>query len=191
MPTTPGFFLLQERLAPDHLSQGPGSKSRHILGAGAGGVSCVCTGGRELWSSVHAVVSPQSPLTFGDVAVEFSGEEWAWLDSAQRSLHRSVMLENYRNLASLGKGRRPSPHCPPPPPHRPPQGPTCACLLTHLGLCMSKPEMISSLEQRKEPWAVKRKSTRGRCPGEHGRRAAGGGNPRLPALGHLGPSPGS
>lgn len=36
-----------------------------------------------------------------------------------------------------------------------------------LGLCFSKPDMISSLEQREEPWMAKRKLTRGPCPGEH------------------------
>ena len=42
-------------------------------------------------------------VTFEDVAVPFSAEEWSLLEGWQKQLHQDVMLQNYTLLLSLGK----------------------------------------------------------------------------------------
>ncbi|XP_058017539.1 zinc finger protein 287-like, partial [Ahaetulla prasina] len=44
----------------------------------------------------------ESLVSFEEVAVSFSEEEWSLLDPDQKALHSEVMLENHRNVVSLG-----------------------------------------------------------------------------------------
>ena len=42
-------------------------------------------------------------MTFDDVNVKFTEEEWNLLDPSQKSLYKNVMFETYLNLKAVGK----------------------------------------------------------------------------------------
>ncbi|XP_032095014.1 zinc finger protein 664-like [Thamnophis elegans] len=54
-------------------------------------------------ANVYTPMHREGFLPFEEVAVYFSKEEWSQLDPDQKALHWEVMLENYKNVASLGE----------------------------------------------------------------------------------------
>ncbi|XP_059108367.1 zinc finger protein 120-like [Peromyscus eremicus] len=44
----------------------------------------------------------ENSVTYDDVHVDFTWEEWTLLDPSQKNLYKEVMIETYRNLTIIG-----------------------------------------------------------------------------------------
>ncbi|XP_025031320.1 zinc finger protein 701-like, partial [Python bivittatus] len=90
-PSNPPQELFFRRISQEDLSQDTsGGKSRTKLTPSYGGAE----------TAVESLTQ-EGLVSFEEVAVYFSEEEWSQLDPQQKALHWEVMLENYRTVASL------------------------------------------------------------------------------------------
>ncbi|XP_050003071.1 zinc finger protein 120-like [Alexandromys fortis] len=80
----------------------PGAWSRAWLCRGAGASVFACCAVSAAARSCEGAVRNMNAVTYDDVHVDFTWEEWTLLDPSQRNLYKDVMLDTYRNLTAIG-----------------------------------------------------------------------------------------
>ncbi|CAO2609530.1 Zinc finger protein 431, partial [Lemmus lemmus] len=60
------------------------------------------TGTPRGWVRICRKIPCLNAVTYDDVHVDFTWEEWILLDPFQKNLYKDVMLETYRNLTIIG-----------------------------------------------------------------------------------------